>query len=341
MGNISLQRILGWDAQHYQFVREQLLEKRLIYLAGGKGGSVKLTATDKHTLLSCLPTDGSPITHNRVMKATGWSAEQYNRITTILSEDGFIDGKTGQRGTIWFVMSPKVEDWILDQVLPEGVTGVFDASAIALRLGWDVVRVWEARSRRLARAHKTVELENRSQESLKKQVIVEANPRARAEPATRAVAVVEPGPVNAFLAYAHADEEFLSKLEIHMSGLRRSGAINHWSAQKIAPGQEWSKAIHEKLDSARLIMLLVSADFIASDRCFDELRRALERHEEGTAIVIPVILRSCDWMSFQQLSKLLPLPKDGLAIRRWPDEDVAYTDVVEGVRTAIKKLKGT
>jgi hypothetical protein len=155
------------------------------------------------------------------------------------------------------------------------------------------------------------------------------------------VAVVEPGPVNAFLAYAHADEEFLSKLEIHMSGLRRSGAINHWSAQKIAPGQEWSKAIHEKLDSARLIMLLVSADFIASDRCFDELRRALERHEEGTAIVIPVILRSCDWMSFQQLSKLLPLPKDGLAIRRWPDEDVAYTDVVEGVRTAIKKLKGT
>lgn len=157
----------------------------------------------------------------------------------------------------------------------------------------------------------------------------------------RDVVVTSSRTVNAFLAYAHADEEFLSKLEIHMSGLRRSGAINHWSAQKIAPGQEWSKAIHEKLDSACLIMLLVSADFIASDRCFDELRRALERHEEGTAIVIPVILRTCDWKSFQQLSKLLPLPKDGLAIRRWSDEDDAYTDVVEGVRTAIKKLKGT
>ena len=340
MGNISLQRRLGWEPQRYHLVREQLLQKRLIYLAGGKGGSVKLTASDKHTLLTCLPTDGSTITHNRVMKATGWSAEQYNRITKILSDEGVIDGKAGPRGNIWFVMSPDVEDWILEQVLPEGVTSVFNASTTASTLGWSVDQVWQARSRLLAKEHTASEEQNRAAENSSRRSQTEPDARAQQGRPRRAQPLEEPGPVNVFLAYDPADEALLSKLDTHLSGLRRSGTINHWSAQKILAGQEWSKVIHEKLDSAHLILLLISSDFIASDHCFDvELRRAWERHEKEDAIVIPVILRACDWSSVPQLSKLHPLPKGGLAIRRWPDEDVAYTDVVEGIRQAIKKLK--
>ena len=47
-----------------------------------------------------------------------------------------------------------------------------------------------------------------------------------------------------------------------------------------------------------MILLLVSADFLASDFCHEvELARALERHDRNEAHVIPIILRPCDWQT--------------------------------------------
>jgi hypothetical protein len=62
------------------------------------------------------------------------------------------------------------------------------------------------------------------------------------------------------------------------------------------------------LESAQIILLLISADFLASDYCYGrELERALEHHESQTASVIPVILRSCDWQN-THFGKLQALP---------------------------------
>jgi hypothetical protein len=95
------------------------------------------------------------------------------------------------------------------------------------------------------------------------------------------------------------------------------------------------------LESANIILLLVSSDFLASDYCYDiELKRALERHERNQARVIPVILRSVDWHD-STFGKLSALPKDGKAITSWQDEDEAFTDVVKGLRRVIDNLQGT
>ena len=65
---------------------------------------------------------------------------------------------------------------------------------------------------------------------------------------------------------------------------------------KIAAGEEWKDQIDKNLEAAEIILLLISADFIASDYCYDkEMSRALERHEAGSVQVIPVVLRDVDW----------------------------------------------
>ena len=65
-------------------------------------------------------------------------------------------------------------------------------------------------------------------------------------------------------------------------------------------GEEWAGEIDHNLEKADVILLLVSADFLNSDYCYDiELRRAMERHEAGDAVVVPIILRECDWQGGQ------------------------------------------
>ena len=86
-------------------------------------------------------------------------------------------------------------------------------------------------------------------------------------------------------------------------------------------------------------MLLVSADFVASDYCYDvEMKRALERHDAGKARVIPIILRAVDWHSVP-LGKLQALPKDGKPVTLWPDRDSAWNDVATGIRKVVEQLR--
>ncbi|MES9969977.1 MAG: toll/interleukin-1 receptor domain-containing protein, partial [Candidatus Thiodiazotropha sp.] len=101
--------------------------------------------------------------------------------------------------------------------------------------------------------------------------------------------------VEVFFSYSHQDEGLRNELEIHLSLLRRQGAIDIWSDHRIGPGEELGGEIDRHLESADIILLLVSPNFLNSDYCYDiEMKRAMERHEHGETRVIPVILRPCD-----------------------------------------------
>ena len=103
-------------------------------------------------------------------------------------------------------------------------------------------------------------------------------------------------PLRLFISYAHADEKLRQSLGMHLSALEREGLIDAWTDRDITAGQEWAGSIDENLEQADIVLLLVSASFLASAYCNDiELQRALERHERGDARVIPVILKPADW----------------------------------------------
>ena len=140
-----------------------------------------------------------------------------------------------------------------------------------------------------------------------------------------------------FFSYSHKDEDLRDRLETALAMLKNEGLIESWHDRRILAGDEFDRSISEHLDTADVILLLVSPDFLASKYCFDiEVGRAMERHEAKAARVIPVILRHCDWHS-APFGKLLAAPKDGRPIKAWPDADEAFLDVARQVRAALPK----
>ncbi|MGB3493051.1 MAG: toll/interleukin-1 receptor domain-containing protein [Elainellaceae cyanobacterium] len=145
-------------------------------------------------------------------------------------------------------------------------------------------------------------------------------------------------PLNLFISYTHKDEDLKDELAIHLASLKREGAINPWQDRDIEAGAEWDDEIRTALESAQIILLLITPRFIASRYCFDEeTKRAMERHEAGTARVIPIIMKPSDWTT-SPFSKLQVLPKEGKPVTRWDDQDEALVNVVSGLRRVVKSL---
>ena len=104
--------------------------------------------------------------------------------------------------------------------------------------------------------------------------------------------------IEVFLSYSHADEGHVKELLKHLDLLRRQGLIEPWYDRRIEAGAKLHTEIDARLNSADVVLLLVSPDFVSSDYCYErEMERALDRHRVGEATVMPVILRPCDWHS--------------------------------------------
>ncbi len=145
-------------------------------------------------------------------------------------------------------------------------------------------------------------------------------------------------PLNLFISYAHEDASLCLRLVKHLSQLRREG-VDGWYDRKITAGTEWEGEIDEHLNSADIILLLISPDFLASRYCYDlEMQRALELHEQKRARVVPVILRPCDW-AHSPFSKLNALPRDGKPVVDWKTRDHGFLNVVEGLRVVVAELR--
>ncbi|WP_421085511.1 TIR domain-containing protein [Priestia sp. MF3] len=145
--------------------------------------------------------------------------------------------------------------------------------------------------------------------------------------------------IDIFFSYSHEDESYRKQLEKHLAIMKRQGIINGWSDRDINAGDEWKTSISDKLESAKVVLLLISADFLASDYCYDiEMKRALERHDSGEAKVIPIILRSCDW-SGAPFSKLQALPTEAKPIDLWVNSDEAFTLVSKGIGKTIANMR--
>lgn len=141
-----------------------------------------------------------------------------------------------------------------------------------------------------------------------------------------------------FISYAHEDEGFRVALGKHLRALEHQRLVTTWHDRKITAGASWRDEIDENLESAGIILLLISADFMNSDYCYGvEMKRALERHEKGAGLVIPVILRPVMWAN-APFANLQALPTDGRPVSTWSDSDLAFVDITEGVKSAIEEM---
>ena len=139
------------------------------------------------------------------------------------------------------------------------------------------------------------------------------------------------------MIYSSVDSALRAELATHLTLLQRQGLLDVWYDRKMDPGDEWDPEIRAQLEAVEIVLLLVSADFMASDYVWDvELKRVMERQAAGEVRVIPVLIRPCYWKS-ASFAKLAALPGNGRPVVDWKTNDHGWLEVVRGLRTVLEK----
>lgn len=139
-----------------------------------------------------------------------------------------------------------------------------------------------------------------------------------------------------FISYSHKDEEYKEMLQEHLSPLIKNKSIVIWSDDKLLPGQNWDDEIKIALEQSDIILFLVSSSFMNSgyiDRV--EIKKAIERHKKNEVTIVPIIVRQCDWISLEHITKFQVLPKNAKPIKSWEDMDEAFTFIVQQIKKII------
>ncbi|KYF94123.1 hypothetical protein BE20_07370 [Sorangium cellulosum] len=149
-----------------------------------------------------------------------------------------------------------------------------------------------------------------------------------------AASVAAPEPVDVFISHAPIDRSHRTRLEVHLGLMVRQKLIRTWHRAHVEPGEEPSREIAARLEAARMVLLLVSAHFLAQDDCYEgEMMRALERHDAGEARVVAILVHECDWQS-APFARLDPLPTGGKPVSSWRNRHEAWAAVARGGRAA-------
>lgn len=146
-------------------------------------------------------------------------------------------------------------------------------------------------------------------------------------------------PIQVFFSYSHQDEDLREALGVHLALLKRQNVIAMWHDRRVVSESDLFTGINSNLQSATVMLLLVSASFLASDYCYgSEIQQAMERHARGEARVIPIILKPCDWEA-APFGKLPALPRNAKPITTWNNQDEAFLNVAIGIRRAAEALQ--
>ena len=107
-----------------------------------------------------------------------------------------------------------------------------------------------------------------------------------------------------FISYSHKDLEWLERLRVHLRPLEREYGVDFWDDTRINSGSKWKKEIENALESAKIAVLLMSADFLASEFVTtDELPPLLSAAEHRGTIILPLILSPCRFLRVKSLSQ--------------------------------------
>lgn len=145
-----------------------------------------------------------------------------------------------------------------------------------------------------------------------------------------------------FICYAHEDHEVVEGLKKQLVIFEKKGLLQIWSDGKILPGEHWDKSIKNQLEHAEIILLFISVDFINSDYIEKtELQAALQRHRDGHAILIPIIVRPCHWAEYFDIGQFQALPNKARPIlsSHFLHRDEAFFEIAEGLKKTAEDFR--
>jgi hypothetical protein len=146
--------------------------------------------------------------------------------------------------------------------------------------------------------------------------------------------------VNIFLSYARKDEKLAAQLRYYLRPLEMQGLAAVWADRYIRGEEKQADEIKKHLDAAQIVLLLVSPDYFASSSLTNrEIEKFIaEKRKTRDAQIIPVLLRPVS-LEGTPLEKLSPLPKEGAAVTRWSNRDMAFLDITDNIHNVINNLE--
>lgn len=146
--------------------------------------------------------------------------------------------------------------------------------------------------------------------------------------------------IEIFYSYVDEDKDMATRLQKHLILLQRQGLITDWSSAKLELGKDPSEQTMKHLNSAKIILLLISSDYLFSDYQYTvEVKRAMERSKTGKAVVIPILLSPTYDLNSTPFGKLLALPRNRKPISLWTNKDLAFVEIAKEIGIVVKSLK--
>jgi hypothetical protein len=142
-----------------------------------------------------------------------------------------------------------------------------------------------------------------------------------------------------FISYSHKDETYIEEFRKHLQPLKDDRLVEEWYDRRILAGEDYEKEINNNLEDADIICLFISANFLSSESCKKEKKKALELRKKKGVAVIPIILEQCGWQDDNDIKNLLALPTDGKPISSFSNRNEGWYDVYKKLKEVIQERK--
>jgi hypothetical protein len=133
-----------------------------------------------------------------------------------------------------------------------------------------------------------------------------------------------------FISYSRKDRRWLDRLQVYLKPYDQRGLLAIWDDKKIKPGDQWRNQIQTAIDNAAASVLLVSAEFLASDFIVnDELPPLLRKAESGGAKIFPLYVGPVSLKAYPELARFQAFndPAKPLRSLTKPRADKVLSDV--------------
>jgi hypothetical protein len=147
-----------------------------------------------------------------------------------------------------------------------------------------------------------------------------------------------PAQNSVFVTYSHKDKRFLDEFLVHLKPLERTKHVAAWSDRQIEPGTKWFEEIKKSLTSAKVAVMLVSSDFLASDFIHEhELGPLLKEANAGGVQILWVLLRACSYKDTALKDYQSVIPPDKPLAEMKSGRDNAWVAICDQIKAAVNR----
>jgi hypothetical protein len=139
-----------------------------------------------------------------------------------------------------------------------------------------------------------------------------------------------------FISYSHKDKMFLDQILTHLKPLERAGLVTAWSDKQIQSGSQWFDKIRNAVASAKVAVMLVTKDFLASDFIYEhELGPLLKEADLGGVKILWVLVRDCLYKDTPLKDYQAAFPPNKPIAEMKAERDKAWVQICQEIKKAL------